>query len=346
MENALPRLAFRKKSKTGAVPDFDMERRLLREGFEFIAGLDEVGRGCLAGPVAAGAVVFGRRPARNIRSLVRDSKQLTAPQLATAYEAIAQDALTHAVGWTTPAEIDRIGIGAAVRRAMCRALVRLQPAAQHLLIDAIRLPSANLPQRSIIRGDSKSLSIAAAAIMAKVERDRFMASLAERYPEYGFEAHKGYGTQRHTTAIARVGPCPAHRMSFRPVSRESHRTPETKSVVSGRWAEEFAAADLEDRGMRILDRNFRTRFGEVDLIAEDGETLAFIEVRARKLTGFGTPVETVSWVKSRRIVAACHEFLQAGGSTWPDWRIDVAAVELDRWNRPAAVEFIESAIEG
>ncbi len=345
MENVLRRLAFRTKSKTGAAPDFDLERRLLREGFEFIAGLDEVGRGCLAGPVAAGAVVFRKRPGRKVRELVRDSKQLTPNQLAAAYQVIVDEADSYAVGWTSPAEIDRIGIGAAVRQAMRSALGKLDPAPDHLLIDAIRLPSVNLPQRSIVRGDSKSLSIAAAAIVAKVERDRLMGSLAEQYPEYGFASHKGYGTRLHTDAIARVGPSTLHRMTFRPVQAESHRVPPAISVVTGEWAESFAAATLQERGRTVIGRNFRSRFGEVDLITLDGDALAFVEVRARQPTGFGTPLETISRDKSRRLIAACHQFLQQTPNNWSDWRIDVAAVELDRWNRPAAVEFIESAIE-
>ena len=106
--------------------------------------------------------------------------------------------------------------------------------------------------------------------MAKVERDRYMRSLAKRYRSYGFEAHKGYGTRRHLNAIAELGPCHAHRMSFAPVKREAHRIQPQSPGAIGRWAESFAAAALEDRGMKIVGRNFRTRFGEVDLIAADG----------------------------------------------------------------------------
>ena len=182
--------------------------------------------------------------------------------------------------------------------------------------------------------------------MAKVERDRYMVSLAKRYESYGFEAHKGYGTRRHMEAIAELGPCHAHRMSFAPVKRESHRVPRQSPGSIGKWAESFAAASLEDRGMRIVGRNFRTRFGEVDLIASDGETLCFVEVRARRSSAFGSPSETVTASKARRIIAASQEYLQQDGALWMDWRIDVAAVELDKWGRPASVEFIESAVEG
>ena len=172
-----------------------------------------------------------------------------------------------------------------------------------------------------------------------------MVSLAKRYPDYGFESHKGYGTRRHTEAIAEFGPCHAHRMSFAPVRREAYRIQPLSPGEIGRWAESFTASALEERGMRIVGRNFRTRFGEVDLIAADGGTLRFVEVRARKVSRFGIPSETVTASKSRRIIVASQEFLQRNGSSWRDWRIDFASVELDRWSRPVSVEFIESAVE-
>ena len=328
------------------IPDFQLETELHRQGFTYAAGLDEVGRGCLAGPAAAGAVILPQNPSQEALALVRDSKQLSTAQREEAYEAITRSALSYAVGWTSPAEIDQIGIAAGVRRAMRRALAKLNPPATYLLIDAFPLPSSGLPQKSIIRGDSKSLSIASASIVAKVERDRYMASLAKRYQSYGFEAHKGYGTRRHLDSIAELGPCHAHRMSFAPMKRELHRIKPQSPGAIGRWAESFAASALEERGMRIVARNFRTRFGEVDLIVADGQTLCFVEVRARKSSAFGAASETVTTPKSRRIIAASQEFLQQDGAGWRDWRIDVAAVELDRWSRPYSVEFIESAVEG
>lgn len=327
------------------IPDFEFETELHRQGYVRVAGLDEVGRGCLAGPAAAGAVILPANPSQEVFALARDSKQLSAAQREEAYEAITRSALSYAVGWVTPAEIDQIGIAAGVRRAMRRALAKLNPPATYLLIDAFPLPSSGLPQKSIIRGDSKSLSIASASIVAKVERDRYMVSLAKRYQSYGFEAHKGYGTRRHLDSIAELGPCHAHRMSFAPVKREMHRIqPQSPSAI-GRWAESFVAAALEERGMRIVGRNFRTRFGEVDLIAADGGTLCFVEVRARRSSGFGAASETVTASKARRVIAASQEYLQQN-ARWRHWRIDVAAVELDQWSRPASVEFIESAVEG
>ena len=270
---------------------------------------------------------------------------MTARQRDDAYLVITETALAYSTGWTSPAEIDRIGIVPSTRLAMRRALSRLSPRADCLLIDALSLRAINLPQKSIIRGDSKSLSIAAASIIAKVERDRLMSRLAKEHPDYGFESHKGYGTQRHLAAICRLGPCAEHRMSFRPLNRAPTRGFKSSKTEVGRSAESFAAAALEDRGMTVIGRNFSTRFGEVDLVALAGETLVFVEVRARRSRAFVTPAETVMGAKSRRLIVACQQFLQDTDVPWSDWRIDIASVELDRWERPASVEFIESAIE-
>ena len=298
----------------------------------------------MAGPVAAGAVILPAHPDPELSEVVRDSKQLSANQRETASDVIVKSALAHAVGWTAPAEIDRIGIVPSVRLAMRRAIAQLPTSADSLLIDALTLPESNLPQKSIIRGDSKSLSIAAASIVAKVARDRLMSKLSEEYPDYGFESHKGYGTARHMAEIRRLGPCALHRMSFSPLNREPRRRFDANTSKVGGWAEAFAASAMQDRGMRVVGRNFRTRSGEVDLIATAGDTLVFVEVRARRSTRFATPAETVSGAKAQRLVSACLQFLQTSQIRWTDWRIDVAAVELDAWGRPAAVEFIESAV--
>ena len=334
------------RTSAGGAPDFEVEERLRRRGFSRPAGLDEVGRGCLAGPAAAGAAVLPERPSAEMRALVRDSKALNADGLRAAYEVVSREALALAVGWASAAEIDRAGVGAAVRLAMRRAAAKLSPAPDHLIIDAVRLPSVNLPQVSFPRADSKSLSVAAAAICAKVERDRLMARMAESLPEYGFESHKGYGTRRHLEAIRRVGPSAEHRMTFKPMSESGRTPPRPSSAESGAWAERYAADALAERGLTIVGRNFRTRYGEVDIVAADGEALAFVEVRARRArTAFGAPAETITAAKSARLIAAAQEYVQSAGGGRTNWRIDLAAVELDRWGRPAAVEFIESAVE-
>ena len=310
-----------------------------------MAGLDEVGRGCLAGPVAAGAVILPQSPAPQLFEVVRDSKRLSAKQRGEAYEIITRSAVSHAVGWVAPAEIDDAGIVPATRRAMRRALAKLRPAPDALLIDALTLPSVDLPQKAIIRGDGKSLSIAAASIVAKVERDRLMAELAQEYEDYGFERHRGYGTARHVEAIRRLGPTPIHRMSFRPLRDMGRGIERPATGKIGQDAESFAALALEGRGMRIVARNFNSRYGEVDLVAMSGRTLVFVEVRARRSTAFATQAETVNRAKSRRLTLTCQQFLQVTTLPWRDWRIDIAEVSLDRWRRPYHVSFVESAIE-
>lgn len=187
-----------------------------------IAGLDEAGRGALAGPVVAAAVIL---PLANPAALahlheVNDSKQLTAKTRERLFALITQYALAYGIGQESAAVIDEIGIIAATKRCMITAVSQLNPPAQYLLIDGrIRLKNSPLPQQSIIRGDSKSLSIAAASILAKVTRDRFMVELDAHYLQYGFAQHKGYGTEMHRAAIEKYGPAPIHRYSFAPIRK-------------------------------------------------------------------------------------------------------------------------------
>ena len=185
-----------------------------------IAGLDEAGRGALAGPVTAAAVIFPLDNPQLLDTLraVNDSKQLTAKVREQLFSCITHHASTYAVASVSAAIIDQVGIVPATKQAMMLALAQLTPAADYLLIDGlIRLPNCPLPQQAIIRGDSHSLTIAAASILAKVTRDREMIALDESYPQYGFARHKGYGTIAHLAAIARLGPCPIHRHTFAPM---------------------------------------------------------------------------------------------------------------------------------
>lgn len=190
------------------------------QNIHLIAGLDEAGRGALAGPVVAGAVILPLHHPEKLAILaqVNDSKQLTAKQRDRFYELVTQYALAYGVGSVSAAEIDRHGIIAATKQAMRLALDQLEPQPEYLFIDGrIRLTTIPLPQQAIIRGDSLSLSIAAASILAKVSRDRHMIALAADYPHYGFEKHKGYGTAQHTAAITAHGPTAVHRHTFAPI---------------------------------------------------------------------------------------------------------------------------------
>ena len=195
-----------------AGPSFARERRLLKAGTWPVAGVDEVGRGPLAGPVVAAAVVLD--PARPPRG-VDDSKALTAQRREALFELIAERALAISVAACTVEEIGRLNIRGASLCAMSRALAGLCLAPVHALIDGRDAPEDWRGRATpIVGGDGASMSIAAASIVAKVTRDRLMTRLAAQHPEYGFERHMGYATQAHRDAIDRHGPCPHHRMTF------------------------------------------------------------------------------------------------------------------------------------
>lgn len=195
------------------------ERAAQNEGRELIAGLDEVGRGCLAGPVVAAACVI---PDHIFIVGVNDSKQLTAGQREEIYEAmISQSEIHIGIGIVDSKEIDSINIYQASIKAMLKALKALTIKPDYLLVDGMVLPHKTIPSQKIIKGDSLSKSIAAASVVAKVTRDRLMINkYHKKYPKYGFDKHKGYGTELHLNSLNEHGPCPIHRYSFEPV-RES-----------------------------------------------------------------------------------------------------------------------------
>lgn len=195
-------------------PDFRHERGLIDEGFGLVAGLDEAGRGPLAGPVVAAAVVLDPN---HIPDGLNDSKVLTAAMREHLFEVIMMRAHV-AVASASAAEIDRTDIRAASLAAMRRALAALGIRAGFALIDGRDVPPGMaIPGKALIKGDARSVSIAAASIVAKVTRDRIMARADMVYPDYGFCRHMGYGTEEHRAAIVRHGPCPIHRMTFRPL---------------------------------------------------------------------------------------------------------------------------------
>jgi ribonuclease HII len=201
-------------------PDLAHEQQLWASGLRLVAGIDEAGRGAWAGPVVAAAVVLPSSVATLPETLrgVRDSKVMTARQRAVWAERIRDVALAVGVGEMPPEQVDSIGLIAATRAAMRRALGELGISPDHLLIDHLRLTGVVVPQTPLTHGDARSLSIAAASVIAKVTRDRRMAELEAVWPGYGFGDHKGYGTPRHQEALARLGPSPIHRFTYAPVA--------------------------------------------------------------------------------------------------------------------------------
>jgi len=199
-------------------PDLRFETELWHKGILQIAGVDEAGRGCWAGPVSASAVILPQDPNILITLKgVNDSKKLRPDQRAIWSKIIKKKALTWGVGFASVEEIDQYGIVPSTRLAVKRALSELQVFPEHLLLDYLTIPDLCIGQTSLIKGDARSLSIAAASILAKTNRDTVMSEFAREYPQFGFESHKGYGTAVHRKAMNDYGLTPLHRRSFKPV---------------------------------------------------------------------------------------------------------------------------------
>ncbi|EKN63866.1 ribonuclease HII [Schinkia azotoformans] len=189
------------------------ENELRHQHIHRIAGVDEVGRGPLAGPVVCAAVILGEK---FFLPGINDSKAISEKKRELFYEYIIENAMSVGIGSASAIEIDELNIYQATKLAMTRAIKKLEISPEYLLIDAMELP-LSIPQKSIIKGDAKSISIAASSVVAKVTRDRYMKELGKKYPQYGFESHMGYGTSQHLQAIEKYGVIEEHRRSFAPV---------------------------------------------------------------------------------------------------------------------------------
>ncbi len=198
-------------------PNLDEEDKLKSQGYELIAGIDEVGRGALAGPVVASAVILPHPANLPWFGLVRDSKKLNSRKRESLFDLINKEAVAVGIGIVPPQTIDTINILKATRLAMMQAVKKLSKQPNFLLIDRLSLSQCPIPQRGITRGDESCLSIACASIIAKVTRDRMMEGFDQIYPGYGFAQHKGYGTRKHISCLQRLGPSPIHRLYFAPV---------------------------------------------------------------------------------------------------------------------------------
>ena len=190
------------------------ERAAHQRGYQSVAGIDEAGRGPLAGPVVSAAVIL---PSEFNLPGLTDSKRLTARQRESLYPLIRSQAVAVGIGLASAADVDRYNVLQATLRSMQQAVTRLNCGADYLLIDGISRIQTSLPQETLKKGDSRSISISAASVIAKVVRDRIMLAYDKHYPEYGFAGHKGYGSAAHMQAIARCGPSPLHRKTFRGV---------------------------------------------------------------------------------------------------------------------------------
>ena len=203
------------------MPDLSLERAAQRRGFTPVAGADEAGRGPIAGPVVAAAVILppDLRGDEEWLGLLDDSKRLSSARRELAFSAVQEYALDWAFAAIEPEEIDVIGIGVASLRAMMQAVESLKHSPAHLLLDYIHVRQCPYPYDTVVKGDSRSYSIAAASNVAKVTRDRMMVEYDSAFPGYGFAQHKGYATRRHLERLREIGPCDIHRQSFAPVAQ-------------------------------------------------------------------------------------------------------------------------------
>ena len=293
-----------------------------------IAGIDEAGRGPLAGPVVAAAVILD--PDRPIDRLA-DSKLLSAKRREALYGLILDRALAVGIGEAQRAEIDRLNILRATEAAMQRAVERLPRKPQHLIIDGQRIHLNHPSQETIVDGDQSEPAISAASIVAKVHRDHLMVQYHSVYPPYGFDRHKGYGTPAHLEALVSHGACPIHRQSFRPVRPHLPRWRELNGIAQlGVLGEQLAAGHLIEQGYTIEDLNVRVAHtGELDIVARLGAATVFCEVKSGVPGEWGEPRERVGTVKRDRIMAAAQRYcVEKGIDT--EVRFDVISVTFTK----------------
>ena len=298
------------------------ERGLWVAGYDLVAGIDEVGRGPLAGPVVAAAVIL---PKECKIEGVNDSKKLSAKKREELYDIILEKAVSYGIGIVSNERIDEINILQATYEAMREALSQLKPKADYILADAVTIPMVSTPQRGIVKGDAKSMSIGAASIVAKVYRDRMMEAYDEVYPGYGFASNKGYGAAEHLEGIRKQGITPIHRKTF--VKNFLPQDGETTSD-KGHRGEALAAKQMEKMGYEILKRNYYALKGEIDIIAKKDNYIVFTEVKYRQNEEMGTPAEAVDYKKQQNIIRAAKVYMAENCllEEGYDFRFDVAEV--------------------
>lgn len=307
-----------------------------------ILGIDEVGRGPYAGPLVIGACILP--DAEKIEeepekyhwiSELTDSKKLTAKRREALYTKIKEGAVATATGWVSANEIDEIGLSESLRLACRRAVKQIQETRvpfSEIIIDGTMNFLGGTPLEKYVstlpKGDLLIKEISAASILAKVERDRYMAELAEKYPEYGFEKHVGYGTAAHQKAMEKFGLTPEHRRSFRPVReimskqfgaeegkeqqkvrKAGAKNGDATSRELGNLGEEKIAEFLASKGHEIVARNFKTKYFEIDIISKLDNSLFFTEVKYRKTAEFGEAIEFVDQKKQEQVRFAAESYL-------------------------------------
>lgn len=284
-----------------------------------ILGIDEAGRGPWAGPLVVGAVVLGCE----IDGL-NDSKKLTKKRREQLEIEILEKAQAAATGWVAAAELDEVGMSEALRLATRRAVEQIAVPYHEIIIDGtvnfLQGTSKASYVTTLPKADALIPSVSAASIIAKVARDRYMTELGEKYPEYGFKNHAGYGVAKHRETIERIGVMSEHRLSFAPLQK--YRTTPMKELPNkgtntqqttrtiGDAGENAAAEELVRRGHAIIDRNWRTKYCEIDIISRNGDTIYFTEVKHRKNAKYGDGLDAITPAKHRQMTFAARMYAQ------------------------------------
>ena len=320
----------------------EIENQLQSEGYINIAGGDEAGRGPLAGPVTAAFCILD--PKVPIYGL-NDSKKISPKRREVLAQRIKDSCVAYSIQMVEPAIIDEVNILEASKLSMINAVNSLTVKPDYLLIDALRLETLLIPQRAVTKGDANVNAIAAASILAKTARDQFMIELSEKYPEYHFEKHKGYGTALHYEALREHGPCPAHRLTFLKKLKLGKSFSKTTSV--GNKAEERVAKHLKEQGFTILEKQFMLHgFGEIDLIAKRDNFLYIIEVKARQeqelfsMQGEELALAAVDKQKRRKMRILANYYHSSRSMEDYNIILLVAACKLDETQEVASIHFI------
>ena len=299
-----------------------------------ILGIDEVGRGPWAGPLVIGACILPKDEAGNYPDWVApltDSKKLSAKKREEYSKTILQNATATGLGWVSAEEIDALGISESLRLATRRAVEEIRKTKApftEIVIDGtinfLKDTSLEKYVTNLKKADLLIKEVSAASIIAKVARDHYMEELAKQYPGYGFESHVGYGTAKHKTALAKLGPCPEHRFSFGPISALDLRRDPTERTVDlselkkehittkqlGDHAESIIAEFLENSGHSIVARNHKTKFYEIDIVSTKDDRIYFTEVKYRKDSYRGTPLDMITGRKLKQMAFAEEAFLK------------------------------------
>ena len=306
-----------------------------------ILGIDEVGRGPLAGPLVVGAVILPENKPDWVAEL-KDSKKLSVKKREKLNEVIRAEALATGLGWVKPAEIDELGISRALKLATRRAVKTVQK--QHVAFSQIVIDGkVNFLQdtrlgkyvSTMVKADDLVKEVSAASIIAKVARDNYMVMLAEKYPKYGFENHVGYGTAKHLAAIREFGICEEHRRSFEPIKSmvgfvrnpSMSRGVVKNTTVIGKRAEDKVAKYLESQGHKVLAQNYKTKVCEIDIVSTLNNEIYFTEVKYRKNANFGGGLAAITPEKQQKMKFAMEVFLKEN-SEYRNWQPFLAVADV------------------